>query len=88
MALPISWEVNVQVNYPGYSVWRQRELGQVRLAATLVVVRHILNSPLPPPRDKSVNKESAAQRVSFDLMAWTNEGRCDEITQLLPMSPR
>lgn len=58
MAFPISWEVNVQVNYPGNSVWRKHPLSQVWFAGIIVVINDILNLLLLSARDKSVNKET------------------------------
>lgn len=66
MAFPISWEVDVQVNYSGNSVWRKHSTSQVLFAG--IVIRDILHLPRLSVRDKSVNKGVPGSK--YHLQGW------------------
>lgn len=72
MAFPISWEVNVQVNYPGNSVWRKHNPSQVPFAAIFVVIHDILNLLLLSAQEKSANKEMPESK--YRLQGWRLDG--------------
>lgn len=84
--------VNEQVNYPSNSVWRKHHLSQewfVRPALLLSCVifstyhssQLVINQSI-----KKCQKKASIICEAGDLMAWTNEGRCCKITQLLLVS--
>lgn len=93
MPFPISWEVNVQVNYPGNSVWRKQNPSQVWFVRPVLLLSAVVVSTYNSSRlviNQSIKKHQKASVICKvgDLMTWTNEGRCCKITQLLLVSLR